>query len=74
MSNDTRLNLIRRIFFSSNWIKSILTPKKYSVSMLHEFCPITPHQTGPAQDMHFGLHACVYTSQGLSYSKRWSVP
>ena len=41
--------------------------------MLQEFCPITPHQTGPAQDMHFGLHACVYTSQGLSYSKRWSV-
>ena len=32
--------------------------------MLHGFCPITPHQTGPAQDMHFGLHACVYTSQG----------
>ena len=42
--------------------------------MLHGFCLITPHQTGPAQDMHFGLHACVYTSQGLSYSKRWSVP
>ena len=42
--------------------------------MLHGFCPITPHQTGPAQDMHFGLHACVYISQGLSHSKRWSVP